>query len=355
MKQGYRKPIKPDKWDRTETLTEKFQNCWMLEFESSSPWLLRALNNSLGKSIVANVPLQCVANVSTTSRTMVSTIPYHCSYGSPIPATRCCFIIGALRLVLIIPLQVANANLSLQRLEELFLAEEINLNQNPPIDPGLPAISVKNGYFSWDPKVVKPTLSSINAEIPFVSLVAITGRTGEGKTSLISAMIGEFPPLDDGSATIRGTVAYVPQISWIYNAMVRCSLIMAKINGKFMDNNIRFTLVNISSNQWLTVKLETLGGLMIWLIATSAVLQNGRAANQAMFASTLGLLLSYTLNITNLLSGVLRQASRAENSLNAFEHGIHINLETEAPGGIETSHPPPGWPTSDQLSLRMLF
>lgn len=66
----------------------------------------------------------------------------------------------------------------------------------------------------------KPTLSNINVEIPVGSLVAIIGGTGEGKTSLISAMIGELPPLADGNATIRGTVAYVPQISWIYNATV---------------------------------------------------------------------------------------------------------------------------------------
>ena len=127
---------------------------------------------------------------------------------------------------------------------------------------------------------------------------------------------------------------------------------MAHINGKFMDNNIRFTLVNISSNLWLTIRLETLGGLMIWLIATSAVLQNARAANQAMFASTMGLLLSYTLNITNLLSGVLRQASRAENSLNSVERvDTYINLETEAPGVIETHRPPPGWPTSGSIEF----
>ncbi|KAG5049060.1 hypothetical protein JHK85_010163 [Glycine max] len=127
---------------------------------------------------------------------------------------------------------------------------------------------------------------------------------------------------------------------------------MAHINGKFMDNNIRFTLVNISSNLWLTIRLETLGGLMIWLIATSAVLQNARAANQAMFASTMGLLLSYTLNITNLLSGVLRQASRAENSLNSVERvDTYINLETEAPGVIETNRPPPGWPTSGSIEF----
>lgn len=50
--------------------------------------------------------------------------------------------------------QVVNANVSLQRLEELFLAEERTLLPNPPLEPGLPAISVKGGNFSWDSKVL---------------------------------------------------------------------------------------------------------------------------------------------------------------------------------------------------------
>ena len=57
-------------------------------------------------------------------------------------------------------------------------------------------------------------------DIPVGSLVAIVGGTGEGKTSLISAMLGELPPVTDGSVVIRGRVAYVPQISWIFNATV---------------------------------------------------------------------------------------------------------------------------------------
>lgn len=70
----------------------------------------------------------------------------------------------------------------------------------------------------------KPTLSNINLEIPVGSLVAVVGGTGEGKTSLISAMLGEIPSKGSGSATIRGSVAYVPQISWIFNATVSYSL-----------------------------------------------------------------------------------------------------------------------------------
>ncbi|KAJ0081451.1 hypothetical protein Patl1_11230 [Pistacia atlantica] len=110
--------------------------------------------------------------------------------------------------------QVANANVSLQHLEELLLAEERILVPNPPLEPGLPAVSIKNGFFSWDSKSQKPTLSDINLDIPVGSLVAIVGGTGEGKTSLISAMLGELPP------SAYANVAYVPQVSWTFNGTV---------------------------------------------------------------------------------------------------------------------------------------
>jgi ATP-binding cassette subfamily C (CFTR/MRP) protein 1 len=62
-------------------------------------------------------------------------------------------------------------------------------------------------------------------DIPVGSLVAVVGGTGEGKTSIISAMLGELPPVGDTTVVIRGTVAYVPQVSWIFNATVSCSLL----------------------------------------------------------------------------------------------------------------------------------
>lgn len=49
--------------------------------------------------------------------------------------------------------QVVNAHVSLQRMEELFLIDERTLAPNPPLETGLPAISIKNGCFSWDSKV----------------------------------------------------------------------------------------------------------------------------------------------------------------------------------------------------------
>ncbi|KAL1187633.1 ABC transporter C family member 2 [Cardamine amara subsp. amara] len=152
-----------------------------------------------------------------------------------------------------------------------------------------------------------------------------------------SPVYAQFGEALNGLSTIRAYKAYDR---------------MAEINGRSMDNNIRFTLVNMGANRWLGIRLETLGGLMIWLTASFAVMQNGRSENQQAFASTMGLLLSYALNITSLLTGVLRLASLAENSLNAVERvGNYIEIPSEAPLVIENNRPPPGWPSSGSIKF----
>lgn len=78
-------------------------------------------------------------------------------------------------------------------------------------------------------------MSDVNLDISAGSLVAIVGSTGEGKTSLISAMLGELPSVGDSSAVIRGTVAYVPQVSWIFNATVSDQKINIEVALYFSD------------------------------------------------------------------------------------------------------------------------
>uniref|UniRef100_A0A2N9IKB1 ABC-type xenobiotic transporter n=1 Tax=Fagus sylvatica TaxID=28930 RepID=A0A2N9IKB1_FAGSY len=172
----------------------------------------------------------------------------------------------------------------------------------------------------------------------FVLIGTSTSREVKRLDSITrSPVYAQFGEALNGLSTIRAYKAYDR---------------MANINGKSMDNNIRFTLVKISSNRWLTIRLEILGGVMIWLTATFAVLQNAREENRVAFASTMGLLLSYTLNITSLLSGVLRQASRAENCLNSVERvGTYVDLPSEAPAIIESNRPPPGWPSSGSIAF----
>ncbi|KAJ6377090.1 hypothetical protein OIU76_026121 [Salix suchowensis] len=108
-----------------------------------------------------------------------------------------------------------------------------------------------------------------------------------------------------------------------------------------------------NSDGWLAIRLVTLGGMMIWLIASFAVLGNARTENHVEFASIMGLLLSYTSNITDLLSNVLRQASKAENSLNSVERvSTYIDLPSEAPAIVKTNRPDPAWPFSGLIKFK---
>jgi ABC-type multidrug transport system fused ATPase/permease subunit len=153
-----------------------------------------------------------------------------------------------------------------------------------------------------------------------------------------SPVYAQFGEALNGLATIRAYKAYDR---------------MARMNGQAMDTNARFTVVTMSSNRWLAVRLEFLGGLMIWMTGTLAVFANARARDPASFAPQMGLILSYALNITNLMTAVLRLASLAENSFNAVERvGNYIDLEQEAPLVIEDHRPPPGWPSAGKVEFK---
>lgn len=54
------------------------------------------------------------------------------------------------------------------------------------------SLVIKNGTFSWESSEELPQLSHINLEIKPGALVAIVGPVGSGKSSLISAFLGEM-------------------------------------------------------------------------------------------------------------------------------------------------------------------
>ncbi|KAF9432209.1 hypothetical protein BGZ76_011121, partial [Entomortierella beljakovae] len=75
---------------------------------------------------------------------------------------------------------------------------------------------------------VKPTLSNINLRISDGNLTAIVGRIGQGKSSLLSAIMGEMYKNAEGTVTVYGDIAYVPQQAWIINATVRDNILFGK-------------------------------------------------------------------------------------------------------------------------------
>ncbi|KAK2495655.1 hypothetical protein MC885_014567 [Smutsia gigantea] len=71
------------------------------------------------------------------------------------------------------------------------------------------------------------TLYNIDLEIREGKLVGICGSVGSGKTSLISAILGQMT-LIEGSIAVSGTFAYVAQQAWILNATLRDNILFGK-------------------------------------------------------------------------------------------------------------------------------
>uniref|UniRef100_A0A665TW33 ABC-type glutathione-S-conjugate transporter n=1 Tax=Echeneis naucrates TaxID=173247 RepID=A0A665TW33_ECHNA len=108
------------------------------------------------------------------------------------------------------------AVVSLRRLGKYLCSEELKVDNvsKAPLSSGR-----KNGTFSWSTEG-PPCLRRINVRVPRGSLVAVVGHVGSGKSSLLSAMLGETEKRS-GQVTVKGSVAYVPQQAWIQNATVQ--------------------------------------------------------------------------------------------------------------------------------------
>ncbi|KAJ2489954.1 hypothetical protein IWW37_003584 [Coemansia sp. RSA 2050] len=84
-------------------------------------------------------------------------------------------------------------------------------------------VCMEKGEFKWL-TAEEPTLRSIDIECKRDQLVAVIGRVGAGKSSLVSAILGDMVK-SRGSVTVRGSVAYVPQQAWIMNATLRDNIL----------------------------------------------------------------------------------------------------------------------------------
>ncbi|KAG6916302.1 hypothetical protein DXG01_007459 [Tephrocybe rancida] len=70
-------------------------------------------------------------------------------------------------------------------------------------------------------------LKDLKFSVPKGSFVAIVGRVGSGKSSVLQAMIGEMRKTK-GEVLFGGSAAYVPQTAWIRNATLRDNVLFGQ-------------------------------------------------------------------------------------------------------------------------------
>ncbi|KAH7947571.1 hypothetical protein HPB52_013575 [Rhipicephalus sanguineus] len=116
--------------------------------------------------------------------------------------------------------------------EEEYSKEEAENRRAPNFPVG--EVTLKDCSFAWckrDQKVDSPGLDGVNLLVESGSLVGVVGTVGSGKSSLLSAIVGDMRHLS-GSVSLNGSIAVVSQAPQILNMTVRDNITFGR---KFED------------------------------------------------------------------------------------------------------------------------
>nr|XP_020760311.1 multidrug resistance-associated protein 1-like [Odocoileus virginianus texanus] len=125
---------------------------------------------------------------------------------------------------------VVQTRISLLHLEDFLNTEELLPHSIEANYIGDHAIGFTNASFSWD-KTGVPVLKDLNIKIPEGALVAVVGQVGSGKSSVLSAILGEMEKLK-GVVQRKGSVAYVSQQAWIQNCILQENILFGSVMQK---------------------------------------------------------------------------------------------------------------------------
>jgi len=97
--------------------------------------------------------------------------------------------------------------------------------------------------------------------------------------------------------------------------------------------------------RWLGVRLEMIANLLTLTTAVGAVFMRDRLT-----AGTVGLMITFALQITNSLNILVRMSSEIETNIVSVERiNEYAELTPEAPWEIPETKPPPHWPTDGNI------
>ncbi|KAF9184642.1 Multidrug resistance-associated protein 1 [Haplosporangium sp. Z 11] len=228
---------------------------------------IRNLELEVVRRIGITTAIMSIVNTSATLIVSLVTLTVYATWGGPnyTPAEltpQVVFVSMTLFAMLKTPISsltetttaTVNIIVATKRVQDFLLREEINevdviRSKEVPPDPQESVIIIKDAAFTWtddrgdiedtftderQPLMIgqddqqnisiQPTLHSLNISVLNGSLTAVVGRVGQGKSSLLSAIIGEMYKVQ-GTVQISGRVAYVPQQAWIINATLKDNIL----------------------------------------------------------------------------------------------------------------------------------
>ena len=124
-----------------------------------------------------------------------------------------------------------------------------------------------------------------------------------------------------------------------------------EINEDRLDFNQRAYYPSVSSNRWLAVRLEFIGALIVFGSALFGVLSVYLKSNIS--SSVIGLMLTYSLTVTQTLNWMVRQSCEIETNIVSVERvKEYVDLKPEAPYHVVATRPADGWPEDALIEFK---
>ncbi|KAG8182122.1 hypothetical protein JTE90_002616 [Oedothorax gibbosus] len=132
--------------------------------------------------------------------------------------------------------ELIQCNISLGRIRKFLHAE----NKIPEVVGNKPGkgdcLTICDASFSWSPDG-ECFLKDINLSVSKGKLIAVIGPVGAGKSSLLSAVLGEMYRRK-GLIDIEGDIAYVPQHPWVLNRTLKENILLIKPDNRRKYNKV---------------------------------------------------------------------------------------------------------------------
>uniref|UniRef100_A0A3P9DI95 Multidrug resistance-associated protein 4 n=1 Tax=Maylandia zebra TaxID=106582 RepID=A0A3P9DI95_9CICH len=147
-------------------------------------------------------------------------------------------------LTLFFPLAIEKLSetvVSIRRIKNFLLLEEIERKNImlPLAEKGGNSIEIEKLTCYWDKSLDAPSLQNVSITAKSHQLLTVIGPVGAGKSSLLSAILGELPR-DTGTLKVKGQLTYASQQPWVFPGTIRSNILFGReLNPKKYEQVLR--------------------------------------------------------------------------------------------------------------------
>ncbi|KAM9396345.1 ATP-binding cassette sub-family C member 4-like isoform 2-T2 [Salvelinus alpinus] len=125
--------------------------------------------------------------------------------------------------------KLAETRISVRRIKTFLLLDEIVKSNHGFLqeEKQEPSVEIQDLICYWDKSQDAPSLQNLSLTVKSEQLVAVIGPVGAGKSSLLSAILGELPH-DKGVLKVKGQLTYASQQPWVFPGTIRSNILFGK-------------------------------------------------------------------------------------------------------------------------------